>query len=598
MRSINNFIRIGGIVALLLGSALPASAQKSAASLYREAQAAERNLHKSKTIQKKKSAWIAVGRKYRSVVLRYPKSGYCDDALYFEGEIYREVYRRFNDANALKRALDAYLLIVKGYPRSKWVDRAHLIRGKLFLTVLSDHKSARAELDNIIPGRANSPEAREARKLIDSMRQKPRHTDAKAPPPDTVAVHNIRHWSGRDYTRIVIDMDKDVRFQQGRLENPYRIYFDLLNTRLSSELASRTFPIKDGLLEKIRVGANRPNVVRVVLDFKRLSDYIVFSLPDPYRLVVDILGTPPKAVGISANTDSQEEPSSTTRSPTPGTKQSDAPSLNTTTNEEVDLRLPPVPTREGYSTARQLGLVARRILIDPGHGGHDPGTLGNGLREKDLTLDISRRVANLLEKDGELEVTLTRDSDVFIPLEERTAIANTKEADLFLSIHINASRSSSPRGLETFYLNLATTPDAEEVAARENAVSTRRIAELQDILEKVMNNSKIQESREMAHAIQDSMAVGVLQSKQNKQNRGVKTAPLYVLLGANMPAVLVEVGFITNTFDAKDLRNTSYREKLALAIANGVRNYHSQLMRVATVAYPNINLSQSLPPGH
>ena len=504
--------------------------------------------------------------------------------MYYEGETYREVHRRFGDRSALNRSLDAYLLLINGYPRSKWVSRARLLRGKLFLEELSDRKAASMELRKVTSGAPDSPEVSEARTLLDSMRPKPKRASSRKLPPGIVAVNNIRHWSGREYTRVVIDMDRSVRFRQGRLDDPYRIYFDLLDTQPSSELASRTFPIEDGLLEQIRVGVNRPNVVRVVLDFKRISDYNVFSLPDPYRLVVDILGTPPKperpAVVVA---DGGTKPAPSTAPESPGAEPTEAPALDENV-EEVDLRLPPAPTRDGYSTARQLGLVARRILIDAGHGGHDPGTMGNGLKEKDLALDISRRVAKLLRQDDELEVKMTRDSDVFIPLEERTAIANTQEADLFVSIHINASRSSRPRGLETFYLNLATTPDAEEVAARENAVSTRRIAELQNLLEQVMNNSRIQESREMAHAVQNSMALGVLKSKRHKRNRGVKTAPLYVLLGANMPAVLVEVGFISNSADAKELGSASHRQQVASSIAEGIRAYHSQLLRTTKSA--------------
>ena len=187
---------------------------------------------------------------------------------------------------------------------------------------------------------------------------------------------------------------------------------------------------------------------------------------------------------------------------------------------DIELPLPAEPTSDGrFPLSRQLGLEARRVIIDPGHGGHDPGATGrDGLREKDLVLDISRRVAKFLEAEDSYEVILTRNTDVFIPLEERTAIANSKGADLFISIHANSSRNRRARGLETYYLNLATSPEAERTAARENAVSTRRMTELQELLSRIMNNSKIAESREFAHHIHGSMVKRAVESDSRSRD--------------------------------------------------------------------------------
>jgi N-acetylmuramoyl-L-alanine amidase len=207
--------------------------------------------------------------------------------------------------------------------------------------------------------------------------------------------------------------------------------------------------------------------------------------------------------------------------------------------------------------------------------------MSRGVKEKDLVLDISRRVAKMLENDGEFDVLMTRNKDVFIPLEERTAIANSQGADLFVSIHVNAHPKKSVRGIETFYLNLATTPDAEETAARENAVSTRRMSELQDILSQIMTNSKIAESGDFAQEVQSSLVQGVLGKNDKTRNHGVKTAPFYVLLGANMPSVLVEVSYLSNSEDARLLSTTDYRQRLAQSIADGIRAYTSSLKKVA-----------------
>ena len=557
-------------------------AQRSAATLYKDAQASEKKLHQSKARLKKRPEWNKVAKAYRKVVLAHPQSGYCDDALYFEAEIRLETYRRFDDRGARQRALDTYLLLANGYPSSKWAKRARLTRGKIFLEH-SEHKNASIELRKVTSQWPNTSEASEARRLLENM-SRPKPAASEALPPGVVGVRNIRHWSDskREYTRVVIDLDKDVKYRQGKLENPDRIYFDLLGTRVTKTLASKPFPVDGGFLKQIRVGQNKPDTVRVVLDFESISDYNVFWLPDPYRLVVDISGNKPAPVRPAPEAVVAAKPAAertTPMTPTPPTGTSP-----TKPAAEIVVDLPPPPRGNGqHSLAQQLGLEARRVVIDPGHGGHDPGTMSKkGLREKDVVLDISRRVSKLLVGEG-FEVLMTRNKDVFIPLEERTAIANSNGADLFVSIHVNASRSSRPRGIETYYLNLATSPDAAEVAARENASTTRRLSELNELLQKVMNNSKIEESRELASHVQTKMATGLFKSTTDSRNRGVKTAPFYVLLGARVPSVLVEVAYLSNRKDEQLLEDAAYRSKIAQSIAQGIRSYHGTLVRKTTL---------------
>jgi len=585
MRWISSSASAALYVMALLGALTPGvvEAQSSAATLYKDAQAAEKRLHQSQARLNKKSEWNKVAKAYRKVVLAHPQSGYSDDALYYEGEIRLETFRRFEDGAARQRALDTYLLLANGYPASKWAKRARLTRGKIFLE-RSQRKSASIELRKVTSQWPNTSEASEARRLLENM-SRPKRAASESLPPGMVGVRNIRHWSDskREYTRVVIDLDKDVKYRQGKLENPDRIYFDLLGTRVTQALASKTFPVDGGFLKQIRVGQNNPDTVRVVLDFKSISDYNVFWLPDPYRLVVDISGNKPAPAKRAPPTvvAAKPTPKRSTQLTTPA-----APAITTpsTPPTETVVDLPPPPRSNGtHSLAQQLGLEARRVVIDPGHGGHDPGTMGKkGLREKDLVLDISRRVSKLLVAEG-FEVLMTRNKDVFIPLEERTAIANSNGADLFVSIHVNASRSSRPRGVETYYLNLATTPDAAEVAARENASTTRRLSELNELLQKVMNNSKIEESRELASHVQTQMARGLFKSTRDSRNRGVKTAPFYVLLGAQIPSVLIEVAYLSNRQDEQLLKDAAYRNQIAQSIAQGIRSYHSTLVRKTSV---------------
>jgi N-acetylmuramoyl-L-alanine amidase len=243
---------------------------------------------------------------------------------------------------------------------------------------------------------------------------------------------------------------------------------------------------------------------------------------------------------------------------------------------------PPQPNRSGsISLARQLGLGARRIVVDAGHGGHDPGTIGRGgLQEKDLVLDVALRLAEMLRRELGAEVILTRSTDVFIPLEERTAIANSKGADLFLSIHANSSRNAGARGIETYFLNFAKNPHAEAVAARENAISAATLKDLQGLVKAIALNSKIDESRDFAASIQEAM-VGGLRPKYGRDvvDRGVHTAPFYVLIGANMPSILAEIAFVSHPEDERRLKRSEHRDEIARSLFEGVRGYLEALNR-------------------
>jgi N-acetylmuramoyl-L-alanine amidase len=587
MRWTGSSVKLGlGLLALLLPPGAAESAQSSARKLYDEAHAAEQRLHQSKSRTAKKSEWLQVARKYRAVVVSHPQSGYCDDALFYEAEIYREVHQRFEDQAALERALDSYLQLANGYPSSKWAPRARLNRGKIQLQRPSERKSAVAELSRVVADFPGAAEAAEAQRILDDMAKARRATAAperETFPGGIVGVRNIRQWTGTEYTRIVIDLDDEVKYTEGSVQDPARIYFDLLGARVTRDLASRIFPVGDGFLQQIRVGQNKSDVVRVVLDFQNLSEYNVFTLPDPYRLVVDILGKAPSETETASPLEVAAAPSAPIEevgepAAAPTAAEAAPEPVAEAASPDV-VRVPPAPRSGGYSIVQQLGLSASRVVIDPGHGGHDPGTMNkSGLREKDIVLDVSHRLRKLLEKDG-FEVVMTRDRDVFIPLEERTAIANSKGADLFVSVHVNAARSTRPRGTETYFLNLATTPDAEEVAARENAVTTRRVNELQSILQKVLNNEKITESRELASRVQTSLHTELYPSAKDPRNRGVKTAPFYVLLGAQMPSVLVEVAYLTNRKDAELLADGAFLQSVAESIAVGIRGYQDSLVR-------------------
>jgi N-acetylmuramoyl-L-alanine amidase len=244
-------------------------------------------------------------------------------------------------------------------------------------------------------------------------------------------------------------------------------------------------------------------------------------------------------------------------------------------------QIPQVEVREAKPTAsgdrsliRALGLKIGRIVIDPGHGGHDTGTIGpNGLEEKDLVLDVAKRLGKLLDARLGADVIYTRQDDTFIPLETRTAIANQEEADLFVSIHANSSRDPDARGVETYYLNFTSNANALEVAARENAVSDKSIHELQDLVKKIALKEKIEESREFAANVQQSLHSGLSTKSPGIRDRGVKKAPFIVLIGANMPSILAEISFVSNPGDEKRLETAEYRQRIAESLYKGISKY-------------------------
>jgi len=244
---------------------------------------------------------------------------------------------------------------------------------------------------------------------------------------------------------------------------------------------------------------------------------------------------------------------------------------------------PQVNRAGSYSLARQLGLGARKIVIDAGHGGHDPGTLGRGgLQEKDLVLDVALRLQRLVREELGAEVVMTRSTDVFVPLEERTAVANAQGADLFLSIHANSSRNPGVRGIETYFLNFAQDPHAEAVAARENAISPATLKDLQNLVKAIALNSKIDESRDFASSVQEALVQTIRGVAPDVSDRGVRTAPFYVLIGANMPSILAEIAFVSNPQEERLLRTPEHRDRIARSLLEGVRAYLDSLGRPRT----------------
>jgi N-acetylmuramoyl-L-alanine amidase len=401
-------------------------------------------------------------------------------------------------------------------------------------------------------------------------RPKPKKT-AEAPLPDLLL---IQHWSSDRYSRVAVNASEPTEYHVELPDRssgkPGTLHIDF--ERISATPAALTpVVLKNGLVKSIYTKLSRTDAVRVSLELAEAADCKVFSLNDPFRVVVDLrsLAEPePEKTVAAANLEGEKAV------PAQEKKNTEEPVL------KAQSKVKPVEA-EKLTLAQQLGLGIRRIVIDPGHGGKDTGAVAFGLKEKDIVLKVAKRVRKILKR-GHYEVFLTREKDVFIPLEERTAIANTKGADLFLSIHVNAHPKSWVRGVETFYLNLAANPEAMRVAALENATSSRSMSEMENILTDLMKNTKIKESSQLAEFIQTSMAEGLRRYKI--RSLGVKKAPFYVLIGAQMPAALAEISFITNEKEAKLLKDDRYLQTIAEQIAAGVTAYIEHRRTAATAA--------------
>ncbi len=417
--------------------------------------------------------------------------------------------------------------------------------------------------------------------------------------PGTVDVLPVQYWSSDNYTRVVIKSSEPVEYRVNLIDQqngaPQRLLIDFKKSYIPAQYRTPV-AIKDGLLQHIHTSQLNPTTVRVSLDTESIGDYKVFNLKDPFRVVVDVRGgkgrgralrAPKRKVAPQIITDIKPPvlPFSPAKSPSQETTEKEDPEV-TAAIKVLTPRgrktVPPLATTqqsekpsvlENLTLAQQLGLGVHRIVIDPGHGGKDPGAVGFGLQEKDIVLNVAQKIKKTLEEKNGYEVFLTRDNDTSLSLEERTAIANTKEADLFLSIHVNAHPEPTIRGVETFYLNLATHTEAMRVAALENATSTHNMSEMQDILSELMQNEKINESSQLAEFIQLNMVNGLKKERFYVKNLGVKQAPFYVLIGAEMPAILAELSFITNPEDAQLMKSEKYLQTLADHIVAGVLSY-------------------------
>jgi N-acetylmuramoyl-L-alanine amidase len=360
----------------------------------------------------------------------------------------------------------------------------------------------------------------------------------------------VRFVSSGSYTRVMLILSREARFETGRLQEdpakglPPRIYVDVLGASLAMD-GNEPIKVNDGVLRQIRVGQFTPEVVRVVLDLTSLRRHQIFLLPDPQRLVIDIQGR---------------------------------------TAAEPVVPVSPARAVTAPAPAAKPAARIRKVVLDPGHGGKDPGAIGvGGLAEKDVVLNVAKKLARKLQRELGIGAVLTRRTDTFVPLETRTAIANAEDADLFISLHMNASPNGEARGLETYYLDNTTDEASIRLASRENATSRKNVSDLQFILSDMAQNLKLEDSITLAHRLHGSMVNGMSRKMPDLRDLGVKKALFYVLVGARMPSVLVEMFFITNRAEARAMSQESYQEAAVEALFEGIQQYHQSTLASKTL---------------
>jgi N-acetylmuramoyl-L-alanine amidase len=383
-------------------------------------------------------------------------------------------------------------------------------------------------------------------------------------------ISDIRAWTNEIYTRVAIDTGDEVSWQANTLRAdpllglPPRIFIDIRGAGIRDEILRKPVEVRNGLLRQVRAGRFGRDTVRVVIDLERESTYRVFALPGPFRIIVDIDG----------------EGEIPVLPPTPDAVASPGPVAAAPSSEDP-AALPPAvapsvpPSAPSAGSAVPVRKHRVRVMIDPGHGGKDPGAVGpTGLREKDVVLAIGRRIREKLERSGEFDVRMTRDDDVFIPLEERTAMANKGRADIFVSLHINASPNRRAEGFSTYVLSRgASNREDLELAARENGVPVRKLQGVKFIIDDMFTGARKNESLRLAKTVNDAVVRHVSTRYPGAQSLGLKQAPFYVLVGARMTAVLVEASFISNAREESRLRDPSCLDGIADGVVEAVRYY-------------------------
>lgn len=592
----------------LASSAWAAPAPQTAGLAYKMAQTREQTARKNGAPL---STLRAIATSYENIVRRHPTSGFADNALWQGAGLYQLAYERGSVRRDRDDAARLLKWLKKEYPNSPF---AKQVDDRIAALAPRETPPAAAPA-SASPTRATPPASPAAPPAPKAAPAPSKAASGTVVAVSTTAAPGVRATplpplaevfrefpiALRDATyaplpkgeRLTIELSQEVTHGIEAGSTPQQVWLTLPGVGVTPAVVDAAAKVHGTMLRGVRISP-RPDGLAVKLDLAADARYSTFPLYDPYRIVVDVDTDAAAAAAAPTVVPAVAAKVTTARGAAAPVAAKAAARGDTSTAVDAtpasaaapeNRPLPPASTKAGgYSLARQLGLGVSRIVIDPGHGGHDPGAQANGVSEAELVLDVAKRLEALLLDQPGVEVVLTRRTNEFIPLEERTAIANRENADLFLSIHANSSPQHDTRGIETYVLNFASNPQAEAVAARENASSAQAMGGLPQLVKAITLNNKLTESRELAAQVQTSMTRRLSAQNKTVKDLGVKQAPFVVLIGAQMPSVLAEISFLTNKADASLLKQGAYRQRIAQALCDAVVNYQTSLKKVGTVA--------------
>lgn len=528
---------------------------------YLNARADFYTLMKSNSKQQYRHNWDKVLTPLHDFVKDHPQHSKTPSAYYLLGKAYTRLSEISHLRSDLEQAVSMFTHLEQNFPRSSLADDAMFLRAQLYSERYSDSRRAGQIYVNLI-GRYPDGDMRDAaERFLEKSEYSRTEVQRKSGSQQNNsaadnAMTDVRYSIDPKRVRVVIETTAKAGFNAESLSSPARLYVDVSGVDSGAGLADQySIERNDSVVEAIRLGYSNGDT-RVVCDLKTSADYNIFTLDNPARIVMDISNKSSAEIS-SDSMDIREAPRAA------------EDHVDTLLANAADGHVDMVTLPPKKSSSRRL-----RIVVDAGHGGKDPGAVGaNNLYEKDITLALSKRLARVLRNRLDCDVHLTRTEDVYLALQQRTAIANRVGADVFISVHANASENKKVRGTETFFLNFSKNDKAVEVAARENNMSLREVGDLELILFDLMANSKINESSRLATEVQTSMISQLRQRFSSIRDLGVRQGPFYVLLGADMPSILVEAAFISNDHDAKMLLSRKFQETTVEGIARGVKAY-------------------------
>ena len=549
---------------LLICFLFSAPESQAAADTYQQIRADYKKLIKSSQLQRQRGNWEKIIKRLDRFERKHPSSRDADSVLFLKAKTWHGLGYASGRTADTRKARDTYLAVADRFSSSNLADDALFRAGELSEDVLSDFPAAYDAYRRVVEDYPAGDMFSRAKKLMAGLPvPKGAELVSKVHGVNN-SIDKLRYWSSPDYTRVVLDLSGKVKYKANLLKgkNP-RLYIDLWQTEAGENVGSQV-TVEDGLLQQVRTSRYDMERLRVVLDLYQLQDYKIFSLNDPFRIVIDVKGE-----RLIANKKSKPELRS-------------RPDHRDDSIAGILEQVPAADQGPLHVPQHQENQGIRLIVVDAGHGGKDPGAVGpNKVLEKNVTLEMAKHLAEQLRKELKCEVLLTRSDDLYLKLRDRTSYANKVGADLFISLHANASNSRKVYGLETYFLNLAKNNQAAAVAARENGTSLEEVGHLEAILFDLMANAKINESSRLASEVQQAMVKGLKPHYSDIKDLGVRQGPFHVLLGATMPSVLVETAFISNRREEKRLNSSVYQKRVASSIVSGVKRYAATLEQVA-----------------